>query len=197
MPPKAKISKEDIINTAILMIKNGEELNARSIAAMLECSTQPVFSNFTNMEELKGAVLKRCDEIYIEFTEKEIEKNEYPLYKIFGMAYIEFAKQEKELFKILYMRKADDGSQDNSKLFDKSIELVQKNIGISKEDASLFHLEMWAFVHGIASMHATGYLELEKNLISSMISDVYYGLKMRFIEKEDKNDWNYKFDKKI
>ena len=183
MPPKARISKKDIIDMAILMIKNGEEINARSIAAKLECSTQPVFSNFENMEELKNEMLKRCGEIYVEFTENEIKKNEYPLYKIMGMAYIEFAKQEKELFKILYMRKTSDGGYNDTHLFDKSVELVQKNLGFSKEDATLFHLEIWAFVHGVASMHATGYLELEKNLISSMISDVYNGLKMRFVQK--------------
>ena len=183
MPPKVKISKEDIIDTAIEIIKNGEELNARSIAKRLECSTQPVFSNFKTMEELKDDVLKKCQKIYDEFTEKEIQKNEYPIYKIMGMAYIEFAKKEKELFKILYMRKVDNDSQSNSESFDKSVEIIQKNLGITKEKAMLFHLEMWAFVHGIASMHATGYLEIENNLISKMMTDVYNGLKTQFEEK--------------
>lgn len=183
MPPKAKISKEDIVNTAISMIKNGEDLNARNIASRLECSTQPVFSNFATMDELKNDVLKKCEEIYIEFTQKEIEKNDYPVYKMMGMAYIEFAMQEKELFKLLYMRKANDGSQSNSGLFDESIELLEKNLGLTKEDATLFHLEIWVFVHGIASMHATGYLELERSLISKMLSNVYNGLKTQFVKK--------------
>ena len=184
MPPKAKVCKEDIINTAIMMIKNGEEINARSIASKLQCSTQPVFSNFANMEELKNAVIKKCDEIYIEFTENEIRKNEYPIYKIIGMAYIEFAKKEKELFKILYMRKTNDEYNDQSATFEKSIKLVKENLGLTKEEATLFHLEIWAFVHGIASMHATEYLELETELISKMISDVYNGLKIQFMQKE-------------
>ena len=53
MPPKVKITKEDIINAAIEIVKaNGEEaINARNIAATLGCSTQPVFSNFASMEE--------------------------------------------------------------------------------------------------------------------------------------------------
>ena len=48
MPPKVKISREDIIKTAVLIVKTSgvNELNARNIATMLGCSTQPIFSNF-------------------------------------------------------------------------------------------------------------------------------------------------------
>ena len=183
MPPKVKISKECIIDTAIEMIKNGEEINARSVAQKLNCSTQPVFSNFKTMEELKDSILKKCQEIYDNFTKEQIEKNEYPIYKIFGMSYIEFAKKEKELFKLLYMRKVENNGQNESESFDKSVEIIQKNLGISKEKATIFHLEMWSFVHGIASMHATEFLEIENSLISKMITDVYNGLKTQFEEK--------------
>ena len=55
MPPKIRITKEDIVNTAIQLIKaNGENaLNARAIASALKCSTQPIFSNFTTIEDLQ------------------------------------------------------------------------------------------------------------------------------------------------
>ena len=55
MPPKVKITKEDIIKTAIDIVrdKGADAINARNIASVLNCSTQPIFSNFDNMEELK------------------------------------------------------------------------------------------------------------------------------------------------
>ena len=42
MPPKVKITKQDIIDTALALIREGGEsaLNARAIAAALNCSTQ-------------------------------------------------------------------------------------------------------------------------------------------------------------
>ena len=48
MPPKVKITKEDIINAAVSLVReNGADaLNARTVASLLGCSTQPVFSNF-------------------------------------------------------------------------------------------------------------------------------------------------------
>ncbi|HJJ91721.1 MAG TPA: hypothetical protein O0Y15_02790, partial [Methanocorpusculum sp.] len=60
MPPKVKIRKKDIINAAVDLVRqNGESaINARNIASVLNCSTQPVFSNFETMEELRCAVIK-------------------------------------------------------------------------------------------------------------------------------------------
>ncbi len=59
MPPRVKITKKDIIKTAVELVKaNGAQgINARAIAASMNCSTQPVFSNFRTMEELEKATL--------------------------------------------------------------------------------------------------------------------------------------------
>ena len=55
MPPKARITKREIISTAIILVReNGAgSLNARAIASALGCSTQPIFSNFSSMDELQ------------------------------------------------------------------------------------------------------------------------------------------------
>jgi hypothetical protein len=44
MPPKVKITKEEIIQTALFLVReNGEQaINARAIATALHCSTQPI-----------------------------------------------------------------------------------------------------------------------------------------------------------
>ena len=56
--------------------------------------------------------------------------------------------------------------------------------GVSIETASLIHLEMWTCVHGIATMFATGYLDLDWELVSDMLTDSYMGLRKRYEEKE-------------
>ena len=68
--------------------------------------------------------------------------------------------------------------------YSKSIELIMQGCGFSREVAELMHLEMWVFVHGIATMLATSYLDLEESLISTMVSDVYNGLKTRFSKEK-------------
>ena len=58
--------------------------------------------------------------------------------------------------------------------------MVEQNTGLDTPTAQLFHMEMWAFVHGLATMVATDYLTLDMKLVSRMISDVYQGLTRRF-----------------
>jgi len=188
MPPKVKITKEEIVEAALWIVRgNGAEaLNARALAEKLNCSTQPIFSNFSSMQALQAAVVSAAEGIFEKHMNAEIAKGEYPTYKASGMAYISFAGEEKELFKLLYMRdrSIEDISAPN-KLFEQMKELVSRNTGTSASDAELFHIEMWMSVHGLAVMAATGYLPLERNLISRMLTDIYQGLKKHYAEREE------------
>ena len=183
MPPKSKISKEDIIRTAVEIVRqNGEQaINARTIAAILNCSTQPIFSNFASMGELRLAVVKEIDKLCNEYIQREVESGKYPPYKATGMAYIRFAKEEKELFKLLYMRDRTDEPGDEQFKQDAEIEgMVVENTGLDEMTARLFHLEMWAYVHGIATMFVTRFCDLDWELVSRMLTDAYQGLRKQY-----------------
>ena len=179
MPPKVKISKEDIIKAGIDIIrKEGEvSINARSIASHLNCSTQPVFSNFATMEELQKEIILYAHNLYLSFLESEALSGKYPQYKAFGMAYIRFAKEEKNLFKMLFMSDRKGNKLPTTEDFEKSVKIIMEANGVDKETATLIHLEMWTCVHGIASMIATSFLELGSDLISDMLSNIYKGIK--------------------
>ena len=187
MPPKVKITKEDIITKAVDIVReNGAaSLNARSIAAGLECSTQPIFSNFHSMEELKLSVVSAAEEIYQSYIVWEISQEKYPPYKASGMAYIRFAREERELFRLLFMRdRSGEVFEQKTMAADGAVEILQRNTGLSEEEAAIFHLEMWAYVHGIAAMMATGFLELEEELISRMLTDSYLGMRKQYEKGE-------------
>ena len=183
MPPKVKVMKEDIIKAAVEIVreKGAEAINARNIASILNCSTQPIFSNFASMDELRLEVIKKADEICGEYIKSEIESGKFPVYKASGMAYIRFAREENELFKLLYMRdRTNETRYESSELNDKMESIVQSNTGLEIEDVKLFHLEMWAYVHGIATMVATGFENLDFELISCMLTDAYQGLRKQY-----------------
>lgn len=186
MPPKIKITKEDIIKTAVgLVRKNGTgAVNARAIAAELNCSTQPVFSNFATMDELQEAVINAAYDIYLDFLKNEAENGKYPQYKAFGMAYIRFAEEEKELFKFLFMRDRKGRELVPSPDFTASVEIIMKANSVTREKAELMHLEMWSCVHGIGTMLATSFLSLDSELISEMLTDIYQGIRVRHLPKE-------------
>jgi AcrR family transcriptional regulator len=180
MPPKVKVTKEDIINAAVDIVRNSgaQSINARTIASVLGCSTQPVFSNFASMDELRLAVVEQADTLCQEYMRSEIERGEYPTYKASGMAYIRFAKEEKELFKLLYMRdRSEEVIPETTEQIEEMASVVNQNTGLIGDEAKLFHLEMWAYVHGIATMLATGFYDLDWELISKMLTDSYQGLR--------------------
>ena len=186
MPPKVKITKEDIVKTSVELVRSGGEecVNARAIAARLNCSTQPVFSNFETMDELHEALRAEAYRLYLGFIESEISSGKYPKYKAFGMAYIRFAREEKKLFKFLFMCDEKKRATTPTLDFDASVELVMESFGVAREKAQVIQLEMWSFVHGIAAMHATSFLLLEWDLISDMVTDVYQGLRARHLAEE-------------
>lgn len=192
MPPKVKITKEEIVEAALEMVRGDGKLtlNARSLASALGCSTQPIFSNFETMEALRESVIARAYETYLSFIEKELALKKYPPYKTFGMAYIRFAEAEKELFRLLFMRDRTGEDLSPSSDFEVSVSMIAEANAISRELASLVHMEMWACVHGIAVMHATSFLSLEESLISRMLSDVYQGVCTRLCEENKKNVCN-------
>ena len=187
MPPKVKIAKEEIVETALELVrKNGiGAINARAVAAALNCSTQPVFSNFATMEQLQAAVIMSAYERYLNFLKKEVESKSYPPYKSYGMGYIRFAREEKELFKLLFMCDRKGAEISPTLDFEESVQMIKRDNGVSEETATRMHLEVWTCVHGIGVMLATSFLSLEWELISDMLSDVYLGIRARHLSKEN------------
>ena len=183
MPPKVKITKEDIVNAAVALVRQRgpQALNARELASRLCCSTQPIFSNFASMEQLRLSVVEKAEAVYFAYTRRETDSGQYPVYKASGMAYIRFAKEETELFKLLYMCDRESGSIPENKEFNRQVDaMVQEATGLDSSRSQLFHLEMWAAVHGVATMFATNYLDLPWELVSQMLTDIYRGLRKQY-----------------
>ncbi|MBQ3080198.1 MAG: TetR/AcrR family transcriptional regulator [Clostridia bacterium] len=189
MPPKNRFTREEIIQTAISIVRESgmDALTARSLADRLNSSVKPIFGLFENMEELKKCVLEKSYHMYRAYLDEDMNKGEYPPYKASGMAYIRFAMEEKELFRLLFMRdrKSDEDKGVNSEEMEMLLPLIMKSANVSKENAKRMHCELWLFVHGVAVMYATDYLEMDLKDVSNMCTDVYQGLKARFSRREE------------
>ncbi len=185
MPPKAKVTREQIVDAALSLARRAgpEAVNARAVAAELGCSTQPVFSYYDSMGALQRDVLAAAGTVAQGYMDPANEPG-YPPYKAVGMGYIRFAMEEPALFRWLYMRDrsgepAADDRAENAAV----IRLIAEKTGLGPDDAWLFHLEMWLFVHGLAATAATKYVDWDRPLISSMLTDVFEGLRARFAER--------------
>lgn len=190
MPAKKQITKAIISEKSFDYVrrKGIDALNMRDVAKECKCSTQPIYLAYKGIDELKQDIAQRAYEEFNNCLLKEIKSGIYPEYKAIGIGYIRFAIEERELFKYLFMRnrsKDKGGVEQNS--FDGAIMTIMKNYGLYRDDAVTLHAEMWIFVHGIATMIATDYLDWDFETINRMITDAYKGL-ITNINKGDKND---------
>ena len=189
MPPKCKFTKQEVVQAALDMTKESgiNSVTARALGERLGSSSRPIFSLFQSMQEVQQEVLYAADALYQDYLKQDMAAGKYPAYKASGMAYIRFAKDERELFKLLFMRdRSSEQIEDGKHGLKPLIQIIMKNTGLSEQDAYMFHLEMWMYVHGIATMIATSYLEWDWDTISQMLTDGFEGLKARFHGKEPK-----------
>ena len=183
MPPKVKFTREQIITAALNVTrKNGiVGLTARGLAAELGSSAKPIFGLFQNMEEVQKEVIAAANTLYQSYISRGMTEGKYPPYKASGIAYIQFAKEEKELFKLLFMRdRTGEKIEENREEIRPMLNIIMKNLGISEDEARVFHLELWLYVHGIATMIATNYLDWDIEFISNALTDAFEGLRYRY-----------------
>ena len=183
MPRSYMFTKGQVLDAAIGLTreKGFAAVSARSLGERLGTTSRPIFSHFENMADVQRGIIGAANELYQSFREKEIASGKYVPYKASGMAYIRFAKEEKELFKLLFMRdRSGESTKEDPEEMGALIGLIAKQVGIDKKAAEIFYLEMWAYTHGIASMVATGFYDWDETLASRALTDVYEGLKHRY-----------------
>lgn len=186
MPAKRKIQKEDILKASISIISHEglNALNARKVAKALGCSTQLLFYLYENMDEIKKEVLQEISKL---FNQALLKSNyDQPVYKDIGVNYIRFAKDEPEFFKIMFQSKMNkemfdfiDLTGSSSQIF----ETISKQTGLSLENAKQFHLRMWLYVNGIASLAANQTVEFNDGEIAELLKDQYVSMLLYEVKK--------------
>lgn len=180
MPRKFLFTKEEIQAAALELTreKGFAAVTSRSLGKKLGTTSRPIFSHYATMADVQKAVIEAAEDLYRAYIKKEIASGKYTAYKARGMAYIKFAREEKELFKLLFMRdRSRERTKENSREKDLPTGLIEKQTGIDRASATTFCLEMWAYTHGIAALIATDYLSWDDELSSRALTDVYEGLK--------------------
>lgn len=188
MPPITKTSKEKIISAAHSLVKREglDALNARALAKELGTSTQPIFTNYSSMEDILSDLSVEAYKTYRRYIEDTYKENKFPPYKASGIAYTRFAREERELFKLLFMSK--EGAKTNGSDFvsyDDIISAMASGLGIGIETARTMHTEIWIWVHGAATCIASDFIALEEEKISEMLTVVYNSLRDHYTKKQN------------
>lgn len=183
MPPKAKITKEMILDTALEITRDSgfDAVNARSIAGRLQCSTRPIFTCYTNMNELKVEFLDFAFGFYTKYVADYSSRANVRSCLILPLSYVEFAKKETNLFKLLFIDDMDLDMTDAKDFYNeigneqKAI-VFSKDIGIDLESAKAIFLDLFLYTHGIAVLTAAGKILLDSSSIENMVTNMLSAL---------------------
>ncbi len=160
MPPKPRFTKEEMIETAFQAVKTyGEEiLSTRNLSHALGCSTAPLFTHFSGIEEIRAEIVLRAKALYSAYLQQGL--SEPRPFKGSGLAYIRFAKEEPHLFRMLFMREGVNERPTHYFPQDEHAEriakLVQNRYALSEERAKAVYNHLSVYAHGLAVMFAQG-----------------------------------------
>lgn len=192
MPPKAKVTKEMILDVVLDITRETgfDTVNARRIASKLQCSTRPIFTCYENMDELKNEFLTLAYEYYEQYVNLFRDSTSVSPYLILPLSYIEFAQEETNLFKLLFINDMDlkmVEAKDFYKEIDneKKAKLFSEAIGVELEQSKVIFLDLFLYTHGIAVLSATKKLTLNRDSAKKMVENV-----LSVFIRQEKPDWN-------
>ncbi|MBR1598965.1 MAG: TetR/AcrR family transcriptional regulator [Lachnospiraceae bacterium] len=187
MPPRAKFTKEEIIDAGLAILRKDDisSVTAREIGKYLNSSSRPIFTVFDNMSEVFDGIEQKAREIYTGYVNQGLQKE--IAFKGVGQAYIEFAIKEPKLFKLLFMRELPDDIGVNKILpeIDDNYSVILKSITdsypISKDDAVMLYRHLWIYSHGVATLCATSMCRFTAEEIGDMLTEVFVSLLKRIL----------------
>lgn len=159
MPPKTKFTKEEIVSTALNVVRNKgmDCLTARELGAALGTSPRPIFTYFESMEQVKLEVMEGIKQLYSDYVNKGFEMT--PSFKGVGMQIVRFATVEKNFFKLLFMENTAFSSlyemMITDRHYDRIVENVSSTFCLSKYQAEFVYHNLWTYGYGLAAMCAT------------------------------------------
>lgn len=177
MARKETITKNEILNAAFEMTRqNGfSQVSARTLAAKAGCSTQPIFRVYKNMEELGEELYGKAVQFFNDYYENFPKISDTPFVNL-GLAYIRFAQEEQQLFRLVFMAENRHG-RSLYDLLNGSNGSVVREINNAKfygcKDPSSMFMRMWIFIHGSACMSLTGDYDLQEEDTVKLLEESY------------------------
>lgn len=182
MPPKAKFTREEIIDAALEIVREEgfTALTARALGKKLGSSARPIFTVFQSMEEVQQAVIEAAKALYKEYVDRGLAAE--IAFKGVGTQYILFSINEPKLFGLLFMSEQAQIPSLTGALpqIDESYSAILSSITnayhVEQSDAESLYRHLWIYTHGIATLCATKMCRFTGEEISGMMTEVFKSL---------------------
>ena len=160
MPRKPKYTKEELIDTAVAIIREeGEDsLSARNLVKRLGTAPATIFTHFNSMDALEEALTERVRAIYNVYVDRGLSKT--PPFKGFAIEHVKFSLEEPNLYTFLFLKPKASGTLDDIMEREGHRDLLvveaMKVFGCDRETAEEVYENLVIFMFGLASMCSKG-----------------------------------------
>ncbi len=182
MPPKAKFTKQQIVDAALQIFRDEgiEKLTSRNLGKKMGSSACPIFTVFSSMEDVEAAMVEAAKAIYKGYVEVGLAQ-ELPFRGV-GEQYIRFAIHEPKLFQLLFMSETKETTPLDCILplldesYDKILRSLMSSSSTDQQTAEKLYRHLWVYTHGIACLCATKTCQFSEQETQRMLTEVFQSL---------------------
>ena len=168
------ITREKILAAALDVVRKGgaSALTARSLTSALGCGANPIFSTFGSMEGVLEAVRTEARRLFKERVGAGFSLN--PPFKGMGLAFLWFAIDEPQLFKLVMDDKASAASFEDYidtrvGFKQESIAAIGQSFGLHGKDAEMLYYQLMIVGVGLAHTCVEGGAALSIPQLSEIV----------------------------
>ena len=160
MAPPNKFTKQEMIQAALRVVRAEgiDGLTAKRLAQELGTSTQPIFTCFGSMDAAKWEVQQAAQQVYDAYVAAGLAEK-VPFFG-FGMQYLRFAREEPELYRLLFLHRSAASGCGALEAMLHSLEIIRPTLmniyKITAEEAEHYFRDLWLVVYGLAALIVTG-----------------------------------------
>lgn len=174
MARKKTITREQILNAAYqLVVEEGfKSFTARNIAKRMDCSTQPIYLEFTCMDDLKNAVIEKIKGFLASEMRRSYTNN--PVIDL-ALAYIHFALDNRALYNAVFVEDHFGVDTMREYALDTGLRILDqyppaKNLPESQRLNTVTGI--WIVATGIANLSASGFISINDDQMIEILEAV-------------------------
>ncbi len=175
MPRQARFSKDDIVAAGLRIVRASglEAVSARALGKELGTSSSPMFTMFKDMNEVMDAIRAAAEKA---FTARMNGVTGYfPAFKEFGLRLVAFAKEDPNIFQMLFLGK-DARLEIAESIARECLDAGEQGYGLISEQSEFLFRQMWPVACGIAALCVKHPEDFPEDEVSRTLSYHFSGI---------------------
>ncbi|MCQ2133846.1 MAG: TetR/AcrR family transcriptional regulator [Bacteroidales bacterium] len=175
MPRQPRFSKEDIVAAGLRIVRTDgyDAVSARALGKELGTSSSPMFTMFKDMNEVMDAIWAAAEQSFIDHMEGVTDF--FPAFKEFGMRLVSYAKNESNLFQMLFLGKRAR-PEIAEKIARECLTHSGQSYGLTEDQADFLFRQMWPVACGIAALCVKHPEDFPEEIVSRTLSYHFSGI---------------------